>query len=627
MFVLCQARLHAQHYYPGGVGKTSLLLWRNANRPSSVTYDGTNQVSQWADLSGNGYHFGQSVAGNKPVYSSTSGPNGKPALVFNAGNDQYLASLANLPATISFAGGISSFAMVSFNAPLTAQGWQRIYDFGNGASSDNLMFGRYEASQNIYGEGWTGSTGDQVYSTTDPITNGFSTTFDLVQSAATPGTLSTMQGWVYGIQQGLTGQSGTNTTWVPASVARTSNYIGRSNRAADEYFGGTMEEIILYNTAFSSTQRIIVENYLNQSWGQSAVNTKYTAPATNSYTTNLVGVGYTSPTDNFLANVAGSTDGLGFSSSSGASGFLNTAGYLMAAHNGQANTIVTNASLPGITSSGSLSRWNRSWNIQSTGGNASGQITVNFNFSDYNGTAPDATLVYALLYNATDGSFATGTNQLVATANTSVSGNIASFLVNASNLANGYYSLIYSASAITLPLTFTDFEAVRQGNASLLQWNVAAGLDPVRFDMERSEDGVTFAHIGSVSGVANGISSGAYSFTDSRPFVGMNWYRLKMTDQNGEFFYSDIRIIDFSAAAPSVSLYPNPTTDLVTINLNGQTGSVEVRVSAIGGGLIRKQLVTAPGVLTIPLKELASGVYVVEIVNGLNQYTRVVIKK
>jgi hypothetical protein len=119
----------AQHYYPGGLGNTNLLLWLDANKGSSITQNGSNQVSEWADLSGNGYNFQQTTAANEPVFSSTGGPNSKPALTFNASSDQYLSSQANLPA-FSLAAGISTFAMASFNAPLTGQGWQRIYDFG-----------------------------------------------------------------------------------------------------------------------------------------------------------------------------------------------------------------------------------------------------------------------------------------------------------------------------------------------------------------------------------------------------------------------------------------------------------------------------------------------------------------
>ena len=116
----------AQSYYPGGLSKTNLVIWLDANKASSITQNGSNQVSQWSDLSGNNHHFGQATTAVKPIYNATGGPNSRPALVFTEASSQYLYSLANLPNT-SFIGGVTSFAEVSINAATGPAGYQRIY--------------------------------------------------------------------------------------------------------------------------------------------------------------------------------------------------------------------------------------------------------------------------------------------------------------------------------------------------------------------------------------------------------------------------------------------------------------------------------------------------------------------
>src|SRR5258708_31207855 len=68
-----------QSYYPGGLGNTNLLVWLNANKTSSITKNGSNQVSQWSDLSGNGFLFTQGTTANMPVYGAAAAPNGPPA--------------------------------------------------------------------------------------------------------------------------------------------------------------------------------------------------------------------------------------------------------------------------------------------------------------------------------------------------------------------------------------------------------------------------------------------------------------------------------------------------------------------------------------------------------------------
>jgi hypothetical protein len=623
--LLIANQLEAQHYYPGGLGNANLLLWLDANKASSITQNGSNQVSEWADLSGNGYNFQQTVAANEPVFNATGGPNSKPALTFNASNDQYLFSQANLPA-FSLTAGISALTMASFNAPLTGQGWQRIYDFGNGTASDNFMMGRRAATASTYYEGWKGGTGDQTWTTTNAITNGYSTVYDFVQSAGAAGTLTAVTGNVAGAAQAMSGAAGAN-TWVPASIVRTKNYIGHSNWAADEYFGGTMSELLIYNTAFNTTQRVIAENYLAQEWGQPITNSEYSAPAINSYTTNLVGIGYTSAADNFLTDVAGSTDGLGFSSSSGATGFLNTAGYLIAAHNGQSNTVISNASIPGITSANPLSVWNRSWQVQKTGGNAAGQLTFNFNFSDYSGTTPSGTLTYALLYNAIDGTFATGTNQLVATATTTIAGSTVSFLANIANIAKGYYTIVYSTTPISLPIVLTDFQAIPETGAALLQWTLSAGSDPASFAIERSTDDVQFATIGSLPGGANSSTPGQYSFTDRQPKAGANYYRLKMTDVDGNLLYSGIRVLEFNdGIAAGLHLYPNPATDQLTISMPGTTTRAEWRMINAAGSVLRTGQFPSTGLLRIPIRGLANGVYFIEVRHGPEKYIQIFLK-
>jgi len=619
-------QMQAQHYYPGGLGNSNIVLWLNANKIASITKNGANQVSQWADLSGNGYNFTQGIAAEEPVYGAAASPSGMPALTFISTSTQYL-SIPSLPATISLTGGVSALAVSSYNAPQTAQGWQRIFDFGNGAGSDNFMMGRRGNTANAYYEGWKGGAGDQTWTTTNVIVNGSENIYEAIQQGGAAGTLTNVAHYLAGAAQAASGAAGSSQTWVPAAIARTSNYIGRSNWAADNYFSGTMSEILLYNSAVNTTQRVILENYFSAEWDQTISVSKYTPPSTTTYTTSLVGIGYTSAADNFLADIAGSTDGLGFSSGSGATDFLNSAGYLIAAHNGQSNTVISNAAVPGIFSANPISLWNRSWQVQKTGGNAAGQVTFNFNFSDYNGTVPSGASTYALLYNATDGTFATGTNKLIATVSTSVAGNIVSFLANISNIANGYYTIIYSSSAITLPIVLTAFQAIPETGASLLQWTVSDGSDPALFEIERSTDAVQYASIGSLSGRADSSTPGHYNFTDHYPLAGANYYRLKMTDLDGNVLYSGIRSLNFnSGIVAGLLLYPNPATDQLTIGMPGITGTVELRIINTVGSVLRTGQFSSTGLLRIPIGILANGVYFIEVRHGSEKYIQSFLK-
>jgi hypothetical protein len=617
LFYIGQAS--AQSYYPGGLGNSNLVFWLDAGKSSSITKNGSNQVSQWSDLSGNGYNFTQATTTNEPTYSSTGGPNSRPALTFDTTKHQHLA-LASLPSSISFTGGVTTFAQVAFSQA-SSWGWPRIYDLGNGTASDNICFGRYKGSsmQNLYYEGWNGGSGDETYTTANPVSNGGSNIYEAIQSAGSTGTLASVAMYVAGAAQATGGQAGSAKTWVPNAITRTSNYVGRSNWSADDYFRGTMSEILLYNTAFNTTQRVIIENYLSAEWGHSISVTKYTPPTTSTYITNLVGIGYTSSTDYFLTNPSGSTDGLGFSSGTSGTSFLNSAGYMMAAHNGQSNTAITGG-LGGIVSSSSTTYWNRSWYLQQTGGNSSGTVTLNFNFSDYNGTTPPAGYTFRLLYNSSDGTFASGTNTLTGTSGT-VSGNIVSFSLTASSLSAGYYTIIYSSSV--LPIVLSEFTAARQGSGTLLQWTVAQESNMDHYEIQRGATAGDLATVGSVTA----SNAGAYSFTDGAPVTGVNYYRLKIVDRDGGTTYSNVVLVDFeSTVASGVIIYPNPVADQLHITLADAANGASILLLNSLGQTVKTVRASSAGSVNIPVGDLVKGIYIVEVQTGATKYVRKIMK-
>ena len=608
----------SQSYYPGGIGNANLILWLNAGKSSSITQSG-GVVSQWSDLSGHNYHFSQATSARRPAYSATGGPNSRPAISFTGSSQHYL-STPSIPASISYTSGVSSFTVVNFATPLGG-GFPRIYDFAIGQSNNSIWLGRYWTNNTLGYEGRTDWTVAQTYTNgTSVVANSTHHMHEVIQAAGTVGNTSAVAFYRAGTAWTSTGTMG-SATYVPAAVNRTSNFIGRSNWSADEYFGGTMSEILFYNLAMNTTRRIILENYLWASWGLAVSNTKYTPPATGVYGTNLVGIGYTSSTDNFLTDVSGSTDGLGFSSTSTVSGFLNTAGYVMAAHNGQTNTVQGPASM--YTIGTNLYRWNRSWNIQQTGGNSSGTISVRFNFSDYNGTAPNSTYSYAILYNATDGTFATGTNQLIST-NATVSGNIVSFPVTASNLPAGYYTIVWSPTFL-LPAELTSFTATRQNNGCLLQWSTAQETNSHHFEVQHGVDGMSFSAIGQVVAKGNSNLVSTYSFTDQYPAAGRNYYRLKIVDANGAATYSAVRLVDRGGAG---LVTPDAYFNAGTLYITGltATGAVTVRLFNAAGQLVKSVQQPAAGAMSVSM-ELASGWYMAEITSGNKMYRKRIIKQ
>lgn len=121
---------------------------------------------------------------------------------------------------------------------------------------------------------------------------------------------------------------------------------------------------------------------------------------------------------------------------------------------------------------------------------------------------------------------------------------------------------------VPLPVTYTHIEAAKRDNASLVTWGTAFEMNSVGFNIERSNDGKTFTKIGfqnskAINGNSNSVLE--YSFTDAKPFAGINYYRLKQVDKDGKSEYSKIVSVAFDNAQ-MVKVYPNPATNMVTVD-------------------------------------------------------------
>ncbi|HSC39382.1 MAG TPA: T9SS type A sorting domain-containing protein, partial [Chitinophagaceae bacterium] len=383
------------------------------------------------------------------------------------------------------------------------------------------------------------------------------------------------------------------------------------------YNNDPVYELMAYNGTLNNTQRVLLENYQASEWGLTALlpgsgYTIFTPPGSSSYNRNLVGIG-NSGSDNFLADVAGSTDGFGFSSGSTGSDFLGAAGYAMAAHNNQRNIVNYNPSLNNVPANTYV--WNRSWYVQLFGGNSAGNITLAFNFNDYNGTSPNPSYSFKLLYNPLDGTFGSGTNTLVP-ASGNVSGNSVSFAVNAANLPNGYYTIIYAPLTL-LPMTLENFSVTKLlPDAALAKWTVGPGFGRGCFTLQHSADGIQFTPIGTVAAADNNSFANNYSYTDNAPFLGINYYRLVMANAAGDILYSPVDMLKFSETARPVTLYPTPAKDILHIGAPGIRGARNVDLVSVTGQVLESYSISKLDGSTLSVGRLPTGSYFVRIRGG-----------
>jgi hypothetical protein len=170
-------------------------------------------------------------------------------------------------------------------------------------------------------------------------------------------------------------------------------------------------------------------------------------------------------------------------------------------------------------------------------------------------------------------------------------------------------------SAVPLPIDLTKFDGKPAGKQIALTWTTAqeSGMD--RFEIERSVDGTNYQSIGWVpSKFHNSTTSTDYNFTDPLPVNGINFYRLKEINTNGNFNYSPVVAVKMDNPLISIiNINPNPASHLLTILCNANESTPVTCNFYNSDGRIVKSLaadfIKGPNKITTDVTTLAAGTY------------------
>jgi hypothetical protein len=133
-----------------------------------------------------------------------------------------------------------------------------------------------------------------------------------------------------------------------------------------------------------------------------------------------------------------------------------------------------------------------------------------------------------------------------------------------------------------LPVKLLSFDAQLNNNIVDLTWQTATEINNDYFTLEKSKDGFTWIAFAEQNGAGNSNTLLNYADVDINPYTGVSYYRLKQTDYNGDYAYSNI--ISINNLDEIISVYPNPVKDILNINNLNETHIV--KVFAIDGRII-----------------------------------------
>jgi hypothetical protein len=120
----------------------------------------------------------------------------------------------------------------------------------------------------------------------------------------------------------------------------------------------------------------------------------------------------------------------------------------------------------------------------------------------------------------------------------------------------------------TLPVELLSFYGEVGERNNNLFWKTASEENSDYIEIQRSSNGVDFYEIGKVKAANNSNSLLNYDFIDTKRMKGINYYRLKMIDFDGQFEYSKIISLETKDDNISLELIPNPATSMIDIKFN-----------------------------------------------------------
>jgi len=290
------------------------------------------------------------------------------------------------------------------------------------------------------------------------------------------------------------------------------------------------------------------------------------------------------------------------------------------------STAASNTELPG--GCGLYSRIEREWRVQNT--NYTGTFSCDFalhNCADLG----SVNAAHLRLLVDDDGDFSNGgtscyfngdgTGIVITYANPTITVSNISGIHLPSN-STGFITVGSINSITPLPAELLEFAAIPVNNSRVrLDWSTSTEINNDYFTVEKSIDGLNWQELGLVEGAGNSYTILSYREWDEDPHSGVSYYRLKQTDFDGTYSYSEIRAVNFK-----ITVNPNPTSGEMYIVMNGSEFRWVKMISALGQDVTPTYEVDQFLNLKMDASHLARGIYYVLInTRGKVEHVKVVL--
>ncbi len=567
------------------------VLWMDAG--VGTTADGSGNLLQWNDRSPLNNHATQSTAVNRPRLKNNE-LNNKPVVRFDGINDDMATPAVNL-STVQKADvfivskatneGIPLYHASAFGGPNNfhiienhTNGTNGLSASLQGLNSDNVSF----KSNNSYA-----------------CFKRYQVTFDKALTGLAQIAIS------------VNGLPITNSNGVVSGAEMTNNLgnfpftIGGAIGSAPLHFNGDIAEIIVYNKVLTATERNAMNSYLSKKYFSSKLSTQFSnIPVTETASDAVTDDGTwrhsynSSQPANIIASVKDNcltpgprTDTVFFDATATVYGgkrclrrhyVVNPAADLpgtkrVRLYYSNADFADLQSYIPALTSHG--------------------QLVV----TKYNGPAEDG------IYDPTGGTLTFIPAAEITTGN-AYGNRYLEFDVD------GFSEFWIHTGTEPIPVVLGYFGVKQVNHTGVLNWHTVTEQNSHSFEVERSTDGSRYTNIGSVPAAGNSSQLRKYQFADQHPEKGINYYRLRQVDNDGQWKLSEVKKLDFTTGSHNLHIYHDFAQGGAAIIKTGHTHATLSILDITGRKM--KDLPMHSGMCQLKPGSLPVGVYVVVLREG-----------
>jgi trimeric autotransporter adhesin len=205
----------------------------------------------------------------------------------------------------------------------------------------------------------------------------------------------------------------------------------------------------------------------------------------------------------------------------------------------------------------------------------------------------------------------TGTPILIDPTDTDIIWNATASRWEVSFDVTGFSGFFAKTISSTLPVNWISVNAnISNGKQAVITWKVQE-LNVANYHIQKSIDGTNYTAIGTVSSKGDGENS--YSFTEATALEGKGYYRLLQNDRDGKITYSRLLLLNVTRES-SVSIYPNPTKDIINISSNGLINT-NATLMDVNGRTLQTIRINQNN-MSVGISSYAKGIYMLKLENG-----------